>query len=203
MRNVIFYTSHRQLDEIYYSAQFFNKSNFLKNNFEIILYCNNINYSMQQLKEKAIFETKTNIILTSKNSGYNYGAFEGLSDNFELLKNYDNVIHTHPDCQIVDSNKLELLLPTIKDIAVSTFYHLEKNCYNSDFFIFKPKFNYFKDWNIASTHVAEHWFYDLVQTLNLDISDLNRYSDKAAHHNIDNFGIWHNHNISELVNYLK
>jgi hypothetical protein len=203
MNNVIFYTSHRQLEEIYYSAQFFNKSDYLKNNFEVILHCNNPNYSMQQLKEKAVFETKTNIILTSKNSGYNFGAFEALSDNFELLKKYENVIHTHPDCQIVDSNKIELILPNINDIAVSNFYHLQKNCYSSDFFIFKPTCNYFKDWNTASTHVAEHWFYDLVTNLKLHVCYLDRYSDNISHNNIDNFGIWHNHNISQLAHYLK
>jgi hypothetical protein len=203
MNNVIFYTSHRQLDEIYYSSLFFNRSNYLKNNFDVILHCNNVSYSIDELKNKSLFDTKTHIILTSKNSGYNYGAFEALSDNFELLKNYNCVIHTHPDCYLVNSDKLEKTLPNIKDIAVSKFYHLQKNCYSCDFFIFKPNFNYFKNWNTAKTHVAEHWFYDLIHGLDLQLYYLNRYDNDIAHHNIDKFGIWHNHNLNDAKNYLK
>lgn len=203
MHNVIFFTCHRQLDEIQYASQFFNRSDYLKNNFEVILHCNNPKYSLDQLKEKSKFETKTDIILTSKNSGYNFGAFEALSDNFELLKRYNTVIHTHPDCYITDSSKLELVMCNIEDFAVSPFHHIHRDCYSSDFFIFKPKINYFKDWNIAKTHVAEHWLYDTIKDLNLKICHIDRFVEGIPGKSIDNFGIWHNHNILQIIDHLK
>ena len=51
MRNLIFYTCHRQLIEIELSSKFFNKSSYLKSNFDVVLHCNNPEYELKQLKE--------------------------------------------------------------------------------------------------------------------------------------------------------
>lgn len=203
MNNLLFYTTHRQQEELYYSSLFFNKSNFLKTNFDIVIHCNNSNYDLKYIKSFCKFETNYNIILTTKNSGYNYGAIEAVSDNFELFKKYDKIIHLHPDCYIINSEPIELILKNNFDVAASEFYHLGRTCFSTDFFIFSSNKNYFLEWDKSNTHVAEHWLYD---TLNNDLISLlkyNRFENQLAHRHIDNIGVCHTHDINFVKNILE
>jgi hypothetical protein len=204
MKNLLFYTTHRQFKEIEYAAKFFNKSDYLKNNFEVIICCNNPNYEFKQLKDISKFEATTHIMLTTKNSGYDYGAIEAISDNFELFKNYKKVIHAHPDCYITDSSAIEEVMKQEFDVAAAELFHVNRTCFSIDFFIFSPVKNYFLNWKNAKTKVAEHWFYDIAVENKLNIVNLNRYEKNCgAHRNIDNLYLWHSHNLNEVENYLN
>jgi hypothetical protein len=46
------------------------------------------------------------LIHTDKNAGYALGLHQSLSDLYDTLKEYDNVIHFHCDVFIIDENKL-------------------------------------------------------------------------------------------------
>lgn len=204
MKNVLFYTTHRQFKEIEFASRFFNKSEYLKNNYEVIICCNNPEYELKQLKSISKFETTTHIILTTKNSGYDFGALEAISDNFELLKNYKKVIHTHPDCYITDSSRLEEVMQYDFDVAATEVFHVNRVCFSTDFFIFTPIKNYFFDWKHAKTNVAEHWFYDIVVENKLNAVNLNRYEkNSAAHRGIDKLYLWHSHSLNDVESYLN
>lgn len=210
MKNLLFYTFHRQLDEIYYSSLFFNKSDFLKSNFEVILHCNNVKMSYETIKNLAKFETNVKIIITSKNTGYSYGGIEATSDSFELFYEYENVIQLHPDCYIIDSKKLKnMILNTKYDVAVAKFNHIGRPSYTTDFFCFKPKYNFLKNchkhWQEHPTAVPEHYFYDCLKESNLNVYEFNRYpnGDGAGYRNIDEFDLWHVHDNNKVKAYLN
>jgi hypothetical protein len=202
----IFYTLHRQLDEIEYSSYFLNNSNFLKNNFDVILHCNNSERNISELKQKCKFKTATQIIVTTKNNGYSAGHIEAINDNFELLRSYKYCIHLHPDCYIVNDDHLKNALNDDFDYAVSKSFHVSRWCYNTDFFIFNPNINVFKDWKQTDIQVPEHYFYDVIQKhKNLKIKELNRYksTNYQAGRIIDDFNIWHEHDNNKVVNFIK
>lgn len=209
MKNLLFYTFHRQIEEIYYSSLFFNKSNFLKSNFDVILHCNNINLTYKEIINVSKFNSNINVIITSKNTGYKYGGIEATSDSFELFKQYDTVVQLHPDCYIVDSTNLENLLTTNFDIAVSPFYHIGRMAYTTDFFIFRTKNNFLDichdHWKNNPNEIPEHFMYNRLQSLNLNIKEINRYPDLkgAGNRQIDSFGLWHEHDNNNVKKYLN
>jgi hypothetical protein len=147
MKHLLFYTFHRHLDEIYYSSLFFNKSEFMKNNFEILLHCNNGNHSLDEIKKRAVFDTEVNIVLTTKNiGGYHWGIPEAQSDLYEFWKNYQYVLFSQIDCYMVSDEHFKNVFNSDFDAFVSPFFHLEKECYIGDFFMLKPKSNIFSTW---------------------------------------------------------
>jgi hypothetical protein len=208
MKHLLFYNCHRHEQEIYYSSKFFNKSSFLKNNFEIHLHCNNTNKTYDELKKLAHFDTDLNITITSKNSGYYAGVAEAHSDNFELFKNYDLVILSQIDCYIIEDIQLQKTLEKNFDILVSPMFHLGKICYAGDFFVIKPKINFLKNWKSLlnnGTSVHEHFLFKSIKEYNLIVEEYDRYSDNdlQPHHNLDLFGLWHEHNNDNIKNYIK
>lgn len=209
MKNLLFYTFHRQLDEIYYSSLFFNKSDFLKSNFEVILHCNNVEHTYQEIKNLAKFNTKVDVIITSKNSGYQCGHLEATSDFFEVFKSFNLVIQLHPDCYIVNSQPLQDLQNCDFDIAVAPFKHIGRMAYTTDFFIFKNKTNFLNSWHshwkTNPNAVPEHYMYDTLNLCNLKIKQIERYIDLngAGNRQIDNFGLWHEHDNLKVRTYLN
>lgn len=209
-KNLLFYTLHRQYDEIEYSSYFFNKSKFLKDNFEVVVHCNNPNRSIQELKDKCKFEAKTEIIVTTKNNGYFSGHIQAISDNFETLKRYNRCIHLHPDCYITDDSKLQAIFDTEFDYAVAPMLHLNKLCYCTDFFAFKPNLNIFYDydqtWKNQWDYPAEHYFYDLLQGhATKKIKIIKRYPtlNGCGFREIDDFGLWHSHDNERVSKHIQ
>jgi hypothetical protein len=210
MKNLLFYTSHRQLNEIEYSSFFFNQSEILKNNFDVFIHCNNEQISLQELKHKSKFQTTTNILVTSKNSGYKYGGLEALHDIFTMMSKYDMVIHLHPDCYIVNDNIIQDLSNKQFDVAVSpcTCMHTEK-CYNTDFFCFKTRINFINSYENyflknSNDYAPERYLYEILHNLNLNILELDRYPNKLDNLRvIDNIGLWHEHDNYKVETYIK
>lgn len=209
MKNLLFYTCHRQLDEINFSSFFFNKSNFLTKNFDVIIHCNNPIRTIDEIKAKAKFNTKVDIFLTTKNTGYNYGGIEATSDLFEVFKQYSTVIQLHPDCYITNTKKLENCISKTFDVMVSPFFHIGRMAYNTDFFCFNIKNNFLSschdNWKNNPNCVPEHFFYDVIREQKLNILEIERYPDLngAAYRNIDNFGLWHCHDNSQVENAIR
>lgn len=209
MKNLLFYTFHRQIEEIYYSSLFFNKSDFLKSSFDVILHCNNPSVTYNQIKSVALFDTNVDVIITSKNVGYSYGGIEATSDSFELFKQFNAVVQLHPDCYIVDSQNLQNTIKENFDLAAAPFYHIGRPAYTTDFFIIKTKTNFLENchanWKSNPKDIPEHFLYDTATNLNLNTYKINRYPDMngAGNRNIDNFGLWHEHDNNKLKQYLN
>jgi hypothetical protein len=209
MKNLLFYTFYRQIEEIYYSSLFFNNSDFLKSSFDVILHCNNPSISYTEIKNVAKFNTKTDIIITSKNIGYSYGGIEATSDSFELFKQFKTVIQLHPDCYIVDDACLQNTIQENFDIAVAPFMHVGRLAYTTDFFITKIKTNFLEschdNWKKKPNDIPEHFLYDVTHNLNLNIKTINRYPNLngAGYRNIDSFGLWHEHDNKKVKDYLN
>jgi hypothetical protein len=210
MKNLLFYTSHRQLNEIEYSSFFFNQSEILKNNFDVFIHCNNEQISLQELRHKSKFQTKTDILVTSKNSGYKYGHIEALHDLFTMLSKYEMVIHLHPDCYIVKDDIIQYLLNEQFDVAVSPCTCMDsEKCYNTDFFCFKTKINFLNSYyDIFSKHgddyAPEKFLHEVLSCSKLNILELNRYSNKICDYRaIDNIGLWHEHDTFKIEQYIR
>lgn len=208
MKNLLFYTFHRQYEEILYSSEFFNKSNFLKSNFDVILHCNNINQTLQDIKSISKFDTNVNVIHTTKNVGYNYGHFEALSDCFSLFEDYDMVIHLHPDCYIVKDENIKDLCNLEFDVAVAPLFHYNTNCYTTDFFSFKTKINFVKSWKeeykFKKNNIPEKYLFDTLKNSNLKVITKQRYPNDNGNgfRVIDQYGLWHEHDNDKVKNFL-
>lgn len=208
MKNLLFYTFHRQFEEIFYSSMFFNRSEYLKNNFDVFLHCNNSSMTHSELLNVAKFNTTTNILITSKNSGYNFGHLEALSDSFNMFNTYNMVVHLHPDCYIVNDNILKELEQINFDVAAAPIDHLGRKGFTTDFFVFKTKLNFVNDWRDAyiknKQGVPEHYFFDSVTKRSLNIITKQRYLNDNGNgfRSIDKYGLWHEHNNNTVKEYL-
>jgi len=215
---LFFITSHRQVCEINYCADFFNLFSYdLIKNSDIILYCNNINISEEILnKHLNKFPQKNKqLIHTSKNWGYLLGALEMLSDSYELFKNYDYVVSINPDVYITDHNKLlNILNKHYYDDNVFIVERLETPAYSNNTFqidhhILKPKllktnvYQNFKNKDLQNQYNChpEKMFYSLIVDNNIKFFD-NGISYRG-NRKIDPNGIWHCHDNGLVFNYLK
>lgn len=198
MKYLLFYHSHRHLDELYYSSCFFNKNNFLKNNFNVYVSCNNKKYSIELLENYCKFETKTNISVTNKNAGYSFGQVEAESDLFEMWKDYEYVLFCQPDCYITTDEHLKKAFEENFDALVSPIFHIGRTCYTGDFFILKPNVNLFRGWKTLHSEtndrnvVHEHYLTDRINEHYVNIKTIERHGH--VERKIDSFGLWHEHN---------
>ena len=206
MKLLLFYHLHRQIEEIYYSALFFNRSEFLKNNCDVYVSCNNKNFSIKDLEQRCVFNAKTYISITNKNAGYSLGQVEAESDLFEMWKEYDYVIFCQPDVYIVSDLNLQEAFKMDFDALVAPINHIGRVCYCGDFFILKPKVNLFSEWkkfydpNNDRNLVHEHYLADRINEHYSKILNVDRIG--AQHHVIDNFGTWHEHNNNNVKKFL-
>ena len=56
---------------------------------------------------------RTSVFLTDKNIGYAYGHLEAIADCFDFLREFDLVVHMHPDVFIIDAVPFLSLLDSI------------------------------------------------------------------------------------------
>jgi len=230
MKILLFYPSHRQLDEVKYSSAFFNKTAFLKKNSEVYLHCNNIEIDESALKENVKqFNCKSYITITEKNSGYLSGPSEAISDSYEMfLENeYDYVIHLHPDVYILNETKIvSALRANYDEDADFLVYELPKTVpwepgvirerqYAFDFFVFKPKEgnNIFKNFDLYWYHyprqAPERFLYDMIHGNNCSYAILDRgpfgsmMEGYRRGSDPEPFGIWHCHDNEKVRRYIE
>ena len=208
MRVLLFYTSHRHKEEIKLSGLFLGNTTFLKE-CDVAVHCNNPKSNYLKLKKYSKFFPNENkkLIYTIKNSGYSYGHFEALADNFQEFQYYDYVIHLHPDVYIVDENPILNILNKYKDRPeVSLICNKESSVIdriNTDLFIFKPKlltFNLFKLWEKIKEEIpVEEWFFKMVNDNNVAYVYEDRYESDTE----EQWGTWHEHKLSYVIKYFK
>lgn len=224
MNNLIFLTSHRQIQEVLFYAKFLERTKEIKN-FDLILHNNNPNIDIESLKDA--FNTLPNknkhLIFTHKNNGgYHIGCLEALTDFFNLLQQYDNVIHSHSDVFIVNEDQLLTILNSNLNTAFLVNYAAGPNIpwMSTDLFIMRPKLvrhNIFKSWcelpivknyknpNPNGTHIGPEYgsetvLYNQVIENNLSYKYIKRYdTDNWNPRRLDMWGCWHEHDLSKLV----
>jgi hypothetical protein len=230
MKILLFYPSHRQLDEIKYSSTFFNKTSFLKNNSEVYVHCNNIHIDEAALRANVDeFKCVKYLTLTDKNSGYLAGPSEAIADSYEMFveNNYDYVIHLHPDVYIINETKIvSALRQNYNNDADFLVYELPKTVpwepkvvrerqYAFDFFIFKPKIennvfkNYAHYWTQHPKAAPERFLYDMIHGNNKSYAILERgpfgsmLEGYRRGSDPEPFGIWHCHDNEKVKRYIE
>jgi len=219
MKVLLLLTSHKQLEEIYLYGEFLKRYCPVISKFDFILHINNININIS--KAGNYFQTIPNenkqLILTTKNKGYTFGAVEACADYFILFKDYDYIIHTHPDVFITKEDILLKILELFysKDyiFIVNNSIKEDINFISADFFIFRPKllsFNIFKEfenyYNIYNLDKGgvEHAFYDILNKHNISYFVIKRFdNDHWEPRRIDMIGLWHEHNLEKIYKYLE
>lgn len=229
---LFFFIGHRQLEEYKLQSFFLRRFKKLKN-FDVMIYCNS-NFQLEQLQSycEGIPNIK-DFFVHQRNGGYVTGLFLGLADHFDKFKEYDYVVHLHPDVFIYDDFDLYENIRIMDwmnfDILASPSLHgmkydvdglghgsvtgwfdgdpvTNQNCFHAtDFFIFKPSSI---DVNFFDTNFngeAEHIFTHNIQRYNLKVLYLNRPSKVIPDlfFTKDSCGIWHSHNLEIIREHFQ
>jgi hypothetical protein len=151
-----FYTIHNALDELELNIKFFNRSEFLCKNFDVIINCNGSESPRLRKLASRFNCNRTVLLFDSKNEGGHYmGPPEQIANTFEYLEGYDLVLHLHADVYIVSDHGLKKLTEEYEanvndrcDFYVFPLPEREKQ-YAFDAWLFHPseKSKAFKDWS--------------------------------------------------------
>jgi len=217
MKILLFITGHKQLEEYNYFSRFLKR---LKLNAlcDIFIHCNNPDIHNSIINYYQNFNQQNKkLFITSINAGYRVGGVQAISEGIELgiFKDYDYVIHLHPDVFIIDDNYLtEVLLENLNNDVVflvnKSVPHNPKFL-SFDFFIFKPKLltkNIFIDELYTFKQAPEQYLYDMIIKNNINYIYVKRYNnDNWEPRRIDeNLRLYHEHDLNKvqsLLNYLK
>ncbi len=213
MKILLFITGHSQLIEYNYFNIFLKNLN-LNSMCDIYIYCNNPNISTDIINYYKNFDQKNKyLFITSLNGGYRIGGVEAVSNGIEMgiFKEYDYIIHIHPDVFITnDTNLLNVLSENIHNDIVFfiTKSNHDNKFFSFDFFIFKPKLlttNIFKDELYSFTYSPEVFLHDMILKHNIKYTFIKRFdNDNWYPRRIDdNLQLYHEHDMTEVVKILK
>ena len=213
MKILLFITGHSQLIEYNYFNIFLKNLN-LNSMCDIYIYCNNPNISTDIINYYKNFDQKNKyLFITSLNGGYRIGGVEAVSNGIEMgiFKEYDYIIHIHPDVFITnDTNLLNVLSENIHNDIVFfiTKSNHDNKFFSFDFFIFKPKLlttNIFKDELYSFTYSPEVYLHDMILKHNIKYTFIKRFdNDNWYPRRIDdNLQLYHEHDMTEVVKILK
>ena len=226
---LLLYTSHKQLEEVRLSSYFYNRNDYLRQ-MDVLLHCNNKLIDKEKLKKALdLFQApKKDLIFSEKNSGHHSGVAEAVDSVYHKLKEYDFVIHLHPDIFLVHTEKLESTLREnfSKDIDYIVWdlparapgepaSFARDSEYASDFFIFKPKKNnnifkhYIEYWGEYPHSGCERFLFCAIQKDGLKTARLDRDPWAAMTppatqtKGPEQFGIWHCHHLPHARAYIE
>ena len=205
---------HRQLQELNFFSYFFNKFKHFKP--DVFIYNNNKQISQQMVIDNLNIDTNITVHCDNDNEGYTLGLFSGLAKNYESYKNYDFVIHMHPDVFILDDEKIFELLKNNHskkiDFLVTKVEDIE-SWYFSDFFIFKPNINFILNYHkyINMNLCAEKILFKLIEDYSLNKAYIHRYTDNkfkdefgnGKNRIIDEYNLWHEHDLHKVFSYIN
>jgi len=175
-----FYTIHDALDEFNLNKQFFNRSKFLCDNFDIIVNCNCPEQAEGAKVIMSRFDSKRLKVLhlDPVNEGKHLmGPPEQIAHSFNGLLPYELVFHLHADVYVVSDHGLKKVIQDWEDPAKKRhdFYVFplpqRDSQYAFDAWLFSPseKTNVFKDWQTYEPRGkgAEPYLYDVIHDNNL------------------------------------
>jgi len=217
MKILLFYSSHRQLKEYEYSSIFFNRSNFLKENCDVMCYCDNDLITEDELKSYISYDTNVKIIkgkqifpsgISTGISGN--GIHIGLNNCFNEFLDYDYVINMVPDCYITTDIHIKKLLEDelYTDNNFIVDHHPDHDAstkyqFCCDFFVFKPKkiYNFFKEVDMNSLILPENFIFNKIKEYNIKYKIIKRIG--SLQWIVDNYGLIHNHDLQIIKNILN
>jgi hypothetical protein len=213
MKILLFYTSHRQVKEFDYLNRFMKKLS-LKEMSDVFIYCNCPHVSEEVGRYYKDFPQKNkHLYVTTFNCGYNMGGVEACSRAYDMgvFKDYDYVIHLHPDVFITDDK--ELLQVLNDNLENDTIFFITKSVPNHtffsfDFFIFKPKLlteNIFKDNIYNWNDCPEFYLYTVITNHDVKYTFINRFKGDGCYPRriSEHLQIWHEHDLSLVENYFN
>ena len=214
MKILLFLTGFRQLEEYHY-FNIFLKNLKLNENCDIYIYCNNPTISTDILKYFHEFNQKNKyLFVTSLNDGHGRGGVEAVSKGLEMgiFKEYDYVIHLHPDVFITDDLYLTNILTENKDNDTVFFITKSRpdddDFFSFDFFIFKPKLldkNIFIDELYTFTTDVEHYLCNMIKKNNIKYTYIKRFDNNNwfPRRIDDNLKLYHEHELDNVRNVLQ
>jgi hypothetical protein len=209
LKVLLFITGHAQLEEYNYFSTFL-KNTKLK--CDIYIYCNNPNISPDIVKYYQKFDQKNKyLFITSSNGGYRTGSVEAVSNAIEMgiFKNYDYVIHLHPDVFITKSDYLIQVLTENIDNDTVFFINKSLPCdpmfFSFDFFIFKPKLLKINIFNELFTESPEHFLYNSIKKHNIKYTIIRRYDNDTWYPRRidDHLKLYHEHDLEKVKKLLQ
>lgn len=214
MKLLLFITGYRQLDEYKYFNIFLQQLE-LNTMCDIYIYCNNPKIQTDILEHYQRFIQKNkNLFITSLNAGYRVGGVEAVSNGIEMgiFKDYDYVIHLHPDVFITDDTYLKDILLNNLDNDIVFFITKsmpnDNKFFSFDFFIFKPKLltkNIFIDKLYSFIGQPEHYLHDMIKENHIKYTIIKRFNDDnyEPRRIDDNLKLYHEHDLSKVIHLLQ
>ena len=158
----ILYTCHDKEAQLNLSVKFFNRSDYLVSNFDVIV-TSNSSHDKEGIKNvTSQFKCKkSEVYFDDENAaGYMLGVIEQVDNVYEHLLGYDLVLHLHPDVYVVSDHGIKNIFSDPKEKKdfyvwpMHSTYGLynpagkRENEYASDAWVFRPKKenNIFKNW---------------------------------------------------------
>jgi len=214
MKILLFITGHGQLKEYNYFSRFLKKLN-LNKICDVYIYCNNTNISNEIVDYYKNFDQKNKyLLITSLNSGYRVGGVEAVSNGIELgiFKEYDYVIHLHPDVFITDDAYLTQVLE--ENLHNDTVFFITKSIPNDDhffsfdFFIFKPKLlntNIFIEELYSFNYYPEYYLHHVINKYKIKYTYIKRYNNDSwmPRRIDDNLKLYHEHDLTKVEDLLS
>jgi len=206
MKLLLFITGHRQLIEYHYFNRFLKR---LELTCDIFIYCNNSEIDKDILTYYHEFNAPKRLFITTLNDGYRTGGVEAVSEGYDMgiFKDYDYVIHLHPDVFIIDDNPLkDILIQNLNNDTVFFITHSIPNeqFFSFDFFIFKPTLlpiNIFKG---SFEECPEIHFHNIIKKHNLKYTILPRFENNVYFpRRVDLLNLYHEHELDKVEQLLK
>lgn len=216
MKILILYTSYRQYKEFNYQARFLERCPRLVSQSDMIWACNNMDMPREKLENKlrVMPFNKKKLAHVDRNRGkYHGGQFDALASQENTVLNYNFVIQLHPDVYFSDERPILRLLERHKDDSIGFFvsrvFGDRSPCFATDFFIYRPKYiqqDFFSQ--CLNRHLPvrapiEKSFYFSVHDLKVPYLEVPRYPLGKAHCDIDELGMWHEHQSTRLDLFFK
>jgi len=208
MKLLLFITGHRQLIEYHYFHLFLKRLE-LNTMCDVFIYCNNSEIDKDLLTYYKEFNAPKQLFVTTLNSGHRTGGVEAVSEAYDMgiFKEYDYVIHLHPDVFIIDDAPLkQIMTQNLTNDTVFFITHSIPNeqFFSFDFFIFKPKLlpiNIFKG---PFEECPEIHFHNIIKKHNIKYTIVPRYHDNLFFpRKVDMLKLYHEHELDKVVQLLQ
>jgi len=209
MKILLYITSHQQVEEYNYFAQFLKRLQ-INTMCDIFIYCNSPHINPQIVTYYQSFDQPNKRLhITTLNAGYRVGGAEAVSQGFEMgiFQEYDYVIHLHPDVYMTDDEYLlEILRENLQnDIGffVNRSVPNDERFFSFDFFIFKPRVipcNILKEELYTFTSLPENYLYDMIHKYQIKYKIVKRFNNNLwCPRRIDeNLKLYHEHDLDEV-----
>lgn len=230
MKNLLFLTAHRHIEEIGVYAKYLTKTNKIKN-FDLILHVNKADTNIQSVRDYfALIPNKNKHLIITDINISPHGLHKALSDFYPLLKEYDNVIHSHPDVYIYNEDAFLEKLYGYPDKTFIVNYslgsHSNQDWMSTDIFFFKPKdlkTNIFDNWkkyyglpvcNLPFVHakecnthapICEQFLYWQVINNNYSYIHVKRFDNDHGQdpRRVCMWGCYHEHDLNKAIDLIK